>query len=130
MILRGALKAAAAIAAVSTAVGASVVAAAFALYALLEPSLGAPGAAALVALVLALIAIVVALLATRGGGRGRRAEPSADVGLGERLMDLARAKPLLSTGAAVAAGLIALRNPALVSLIMTAVLKKPPSDRR
>ena len=60
-----------------------------------------------VGLVLALIAAVVALLATRGPGRSRGAVDGggADMGLGERLIDLARAKPLLSAGAAVAASL-------------------------
>lgn len=127
MILRRVLKTAAAVAAVSAAVAASVAAAAFALYALLSPALGAAGAAAVVALVFALGAGVGGLLLTRRGG-GRPAEP--EPGLAERLIDLGRSKPILSVGAAIAAGVLAMRNPALVSVIATALMQKPNNRSR
>lgn len=119
-------------AAVFAAVAAAVVAAAFAFYALLEPALGRPGAAALVALICALIAAVAALLMTRGlGGRRRAGEAAeADQDIFERVISLARAKPALAVGAALAAGLIAFRNPAIISLIATALSRKTGGPRR
>lgn len=129
MILRTVLRTAAAAAAVGTAVSASIVAAGFALYALLEPYLGRPGAAALVALVLALAAIIVALILSRGSKHSAKAAP-ADASLVERAIDLARTKPLLAAGAAIAAGVVAWRNPALVGVIAAAVLGKSTSPRR
>ena len=129
MILKAVLKTAAAAAAVGTAVAASVVAAGFALYALLEPYIGRPGAAAIVALILALIAALVALILSRGPKR-RRGDPGPEPGVAERLIDIARTKPILSAAAAVAAGLIAWRNPALVGIVVTALLKKPDRSER
>jgi hypothetical protein len=130
LILKAVLKTAAAVAAVSAAVAASVAAAGFALYALLEPYLGRPGAAAIVALILALVAAVAALILTRGPRRGGRGDPDPEAGMAERLIDIARTKPILSAAAAIAAGLIAWRNPALVGIVATALLKKPERPSR
>lgn len=130
MILERVLKTAAAAAAVSAAAVAAVFAAAFALYALLEPYVGRPGSAALVALVFALIAALGGLIFARGA-KPKRPKPGAEEpGLAEKVIEIARTKPLLSAGAAIAAGVIALRNPALVGVIMTALLKKPDPNRR
>lgn len=129
MILRKVFKTAAAIAAVATAVGASLVAAAFALYALLEGYLGPPGAAAIVALILALIATIVALVMTRRPhGVQQRAEEEMD--MPERLIQIARTKPILTAAVAAAAGLIAWRNPALLGGLAAAFMRKPDPHRR
>jgi hypothetical protein len=50
---------------------------------------------------------------------------SADFGLVERLFEMARERPLLSVGAAIAAGIIAIRNPALVATIAAAFIERP-----
>jgi hypothetical protein len=128
LILRKVFKTAAAVAAVATAVGASLVAAAFALYALLEGPLGRPGAAAIVALILALVAAIVALVMTRKPRQGRHRDEE-DLDMPERLIQIARTKPILTAAAAAAAGLIAWRNPALVGVIAAALMKKPDRDR-
>jgi hypothetical protein len=108
-------------------VAASVVAAGFALYALLEPRIGRPGAAAIVALILALIAMIAGLILTRSPRPSKAAE--AEPGLAERVIEIARTKPILAAAGAIAAGLIAWRNPALVGVVMAALLKKPDSDK-
>lgn len=94
----------------------AVVAAAFALYALLEGPLGRPGAAAVIAALAALTAAVTALIATR------KAEPPPmeEQGPADRLIGLAREKPILAAAAAVAAGVVALRNPKIVAAIVSA----------
>lgn len=114
----------------ATAVAASLIAAGFALYALLEPMLGRPGSAAIVALIFALVAVIIALVLTRRPSRRQLADDAADQGLGERLIEIARTKPMLAAGAAAAAGLIAWRNPALVGIIVTALMKKPDRPPR
>lgn len=128
MILRAVLRTAAAAAAVAMAVAASIVAAGFALYALLEPYLGRPGAAAIVALILALVAVIVALVLSR---KPRHvAKPAAEQTLTERAIELARSKPLVAAAAAIAAGVVAWRNPALIGIIAGALFNRPPPPER
>lgn len=115
-----------AIAAVVTATAVSLVAGAFALYAVLEPSLGRAGAAAIVAVAFALfvlIGLLIALLATRnGGGHHKAGLHDHDSGLTERLIEIVKAKPILSAAAAVAGGLLIIRNPVLVGVVLKAFM--------
>lgn len=113
----------------------SVFAAAFALYALLQASLTSAGAAAVVAAVFGLIAVLAGFLATRKS-EGRR-QDQADrgqidpaAGLLDLALGMARQKPVLTAGAAIAAGLIALRNPQLVGVVVRAFMdgKSPPKS--
>jgi hypothetical protein len=78
-----------------------------------------------VALVLALVAAIAALVLTRGPRKPRHGEAGPEPGMAERLIDIARTKPILAAAAAIAGGVIVWRNPALVTLIATALLKKP-----
>lgn len=130
MIFERTLKAAVGIVAVAAATATSVVAAAFALFAVLEEPLGRAGASAVVALAFAVIAGLLGLILHLSANHREDHKPEEHGGLTERLIDMAREKPLLSAGAAVAAGLIALRNPALVGVILSAVMKKPDHHRR
>jgi hypothetical protein len=129
LIVRHIVRIAAGAAAVAAAVAASVVAAGFALYALLEPRIGAPGAAAIVALILALVAAIAGLILTRAP-RPKRGAAEPEPGLAERVIEIARTKPILAAAGAIAAGVIAWRNPALVGVVMAALLKKPDADKR
>lgn len=130
MILDKVLKGASAVAAVAAAAAVAVVAASFALYALLEAPLGRAGAAAIVALVFALLAIIIALVAV-AMARGSRSKKhdSADQGVGERLMAFARQRPIVTAGAAIAAGVIAIRNPAVVGLVIATLLGRQDTRR-
>jgi hypothetical protein len=111
----------------------AVTSAALALFYVLEGPVGSAGAAAIVAGVFALLAaIAIALVATKGGGRQQHEEQhhhggGLDFGFVERIIDMAKQKPILSIGAAVAALLIAIRNPALVATIVAAFIDKPKS---
>jgi len=107
----------------------SVVAAAFALFALIEPRLGAAGAAAIVAAVAAVIVGIAGLLVARKA-EIKPSRPAAPDGFAfaERAIEMIRDRPILTVGAGLAAGLIALRNPALAAIVAKALLdsQKPP----
>jgi hypothetical protein len=109
----------------------AVVAAAFALYWVLIPSLGQAGAAAIVAGVFALIvAFGVLVAASKSASHGHHDSHAghggdADFDLVGKIFEIAREKPLWAAGAAVAAGLLAFRNPALVATIVAAFMDRP-----
>lgn len=123
MTLSRILKLAGAIAAVAAASAVCVVAAAFAVYALAEVYLGPAGAAAVVAGVFALIGVVIALAATRKVAPRRGvAAPPAEAGLMDRAIGLAKDRPMIALGAAAVAVTVLLRNPAMVSALVSAFL--------
>lgn len=116
--------------------GSAVVALSFALYALLKPYITPAGASAGVALACVIVAgIGFAILTRRTKGGGARPEvkkardhaPGGGFGV-DRLMDLARERPIAA--AAVAAGLVALRNPALVGVATRLFLDPKRPSRR
>jgi len=124
----------AAAAAIAAAAAVAVVAAAFALYALAIPYVGAAGAAAIVAAVAAVIVGIAALMAARKvEGRGHahghgQDTPHDAIGIAQRVFELAKERPILSIGAALAAGVFALRNPVHLATVAKAFLdtKRPP----
>ncbi len=91
--------------------GVFVFALAFSLYALVEPEIGAAGAAATVA------GTTAALIAAGAGitfivGRPKRSDPAPPAGgVVERGLRFMREKPLVAISAAVGAGFLAVRNP-------------------
>jgi zinc transporter ZupT len=123
LIIKRALSLVAAIVAMAAAAAVCVVAAAYALYALLRYSLGPAGASAAIAVIFAVVAAVLAFVAFRKTqpheGRHPRVE---DQSLATRLIDLAREKPIIAAGAVAAAGLVVLRNPGVVTTLITAAL--------
>ena len=113
-------------AALAAASGVFVVALSLALYAALEPTLGAAGAAAAVAaaclLILASAGLTLLLIASLRPRR--RADPEGG-DLGADLLDLARRRPLLAlfgAAAATAIGISALRNPRIASSLVSLVI--------
>lgn len=112
-----------ALAALSAVAVVAVVALAAALFAALAPGLGVAGSAAVVGVVFILVLVLGALLATAKSGR--KDEPVDDSGLLHSLIEIARAKPLLAAGAAIAAGVLAVRNPAVVAAIIAAMINRP-----
>lgn len=133
MNLRRILNLAVAFAAVVTAAIVCVVAASFAVYALARAWLGPAGGAAVVVGVFALFAVIVAVLATRKATP--KPEPGAppDEAVVDRLIGLAKEKPLIALGAAAAATAAAVavlvRNPALVTALVSAFLAGSSSAR-
>ncbi|RAK59804.1 hypothetical protein DJ021_08300 [Phenylobacterium hankyongense] len=120
MIFKKALGLVAAIAAMAAAAAVCVVAAAFALYALARYYLGPAGAAAVIAVLAALLALTLALVVLR------KAKPKPikadDQNMTTRLIELAREKPVIATGAAVAAAVVLVRNPKILSAVVSAAI--------
>ncbi len=124
------LNLAAAIAAVAAAVAVCIVAASYAVYALAAQWLTPAGAAAIVAAIFALIAAVVAWLATRKVvPRTPKGAPPPETPV-ERVIGLAKERPILALGAGAVAAFVLARNPALVSALVSAFIAgnaaKPP----
>ncbi|PHY14000.1 hypothetical protein CSW58_02095 [Caulobacter sp. B11] len=134
MIFEKTLTTLAAAAAIVAAAAVSVVAGAFAVYAVLLPLVGPAGGAAIVAAIFAVFAVIGALLMVRkaDGGHARASAPTASqpdpFQLAERAFEMVKERPVLSAAAAIAAGVIAFRNPALVTIVAKAFmdLKQTP----
>ncbi len=126
------LMALAAAAAIAAAAAVGVVSAFFALYALVEPRLGAPGAAAVVSASAAILVAVAGFIAARkvDGDRRHAAAATPDATLVDTILSLVRERPLLASGAAVAAGIYALRNPQLIAAVLRAFMDKPSPPKR
>ena len=110
------------------AAGVVVVSAAFALYTLLRDYLGPAGASAVIAALFAVIFALVGVIALRrGASKGAKNKASArDSTAMGRVIDALRDRPVMAAGAAAAAGLIAWRNPQLVSTVLRAL--EPRAD--
>lgn len=109
----------------------SLVAAAFGLFVLLRSLWGEAIACAVVAGVFALVALIVAFVASRPAPVPKRPvqtapEPSPILA---SLMAIVRDKPLVSAAVAAAAGIIAVRNPQMISSLIAALLQdSEPKD--
>ncbi|KRA56184.1 hypothetical protein ASD79_17650 [Caulobacter sp. Root655] len=129
MIFEKTLTTLAAAAAIAAAAAVSVFAAAFALFAVLQPHLGAAGGAAVVAAVAAVVVGIAGLLAARKA-EVKPSHPAAPDGFAfaERAIEMVKDRPILTIGAGLAAGIIALRNPALAAIVAKALLdsQRPP----
>jgi hypothetical protein len=125
------LMALAAAAAIAAAAAVGVVALAFALYATMLPLVGPAWAACIVAAAAALLVALAALVAARKaeGDHHRRQQAAAapEAGLVDVVLNLVRDRPLIASGAAVAAGIYALRNPQLIAAVLRAFMDKPSS---
>lgn len=126
-MLQKAMLAAAALAAMAVAAAVGVIALAFALYALLLPLTGPAGAAACVAALSATTVGLAGALAARGADRTSQAIEPESFNLAERLMDLVRDKPLASAGVALAAGLMVMRNPQVIGVVLRTLLEAWPN---
>ena len=132
------LSGAAAAGAACAAAGVTVVALSFALYAFAKDYVGAAGASAIVAGVMAALLGVGFLIASSGSkgpkpkAHGHAKSPARGhdpQSLMERMLDTARERPLIAAAGAVAAGLLALRNPALVATVL-GLINQPKPPRR
>jgi len=109
----------------------SLVAAAFGLFVLLRSLWGEAIACAIVAGVFALVALVVAFVASRPAPVAKRPVPAAPETspILATLMAVVRDKPLVSAAVAAAAGIIAVRNPQMISSLIAAFLQdSEPKD--
>lgn len=117
MILRRAIGFVGGMAALATAAAILLVALAFGLYGLLLPQIGPVWAAAAVALTAALVMAVAAIIMLTSVRRPTGKTAAAPADLASRLMELARAQPLVAMGALVAGGIIIARNPKIAAAV-------------
>ena len=104
-----------------------VVAAALALYGVLKPYLGGPGAAAAIVLAAALLMLGVGLLLEQRLMRsGRKPTPEDEQDLMAKVIGMAQEKPLIALGALIGAVFLAIRNPALTAVVVKAFLDPKP----
>jgi hypothetical protein len=117
----------AAIAAIAAAAIVVVVALAFALYAAVRDLIGPAWGAAAVAGAAALIALILAWLLTR------KARPKPVKGDSEnltaKLVELARERPLVALAAVGAAAAVVIRNPRILTAVISAAFASRPPPR-
>ena len=133
MNLKRVLYLAAAIAAVAAAVAVCIVAASYAVYALALVWLTPAGSAAVVAAVFAVIAAVAAWLATRKAiPKTPKGAPPPETPV-EKVIAIAKARPLATLGVGAVAAFVLARNPAIVSALVSAFVAgnaaKPPARK-
>jgi hypothetical protein len=121
-LLRKVLFGVMAAATLAVATGVLVVAAAYALFALVAPSLGPAGGAGVVALAAAVLIGLTSLVFTLLAQDSERAKTPPESDLLHKLMTLARERPIVSTGALIGALTVAIRNPALIAIVMKTLL--------
>ena len=122
-----------ALAAAAAAASVLVVSAAFAFYALVRTYIGPSGAAACLTLAVAVVLGGLAFfMLSRAKGPGAKAKKADDASAGwvDRFTGLVSDRPVVAAGAAVAAGLLAWRNPTLVSTLLRLTETRPDERRR
>jgi hypothetical protein len=109
---------------VAVCAGISLVAAAFGLFVMLRSLCGEVTAYAIVAGLFALVALIVALVASRPRAAEKRPVPAPPETspILATLMAVVRDKPLVSAAVAAVAGIIAVRNPQVISNLIAAFL--------
>ena len=107
-----------------------VVSASFAFYALVRTYVGPSGAAAFVTLAAALVLAILALVMFGRAKKFVGKQEGEDGGIVGKLTGLLGDRPIVAAGAAVAAGLLAWRNPALVSTILRATASQPRAGKQ
>lgn len=129
MIVRRIVGGIIAVAAMAAAAGVAVVSVAFAVFTLLRDYVGPSGAAAIIAAAIAVVLAIAALMIL-GQSKAKPAvatPPFEGQGMSQRLFFMLRERPVVAAGAAIAAGLLAWKNPRLVGVVMRMV--DPGRDR-
>jgi hypothetical protein len=120
--------------ALAVSAGIVVVALAFALYALAEPYVGRAGAAGVVALAAAILIGVIGFILTRQGRRPARParKPGEPETITDRIADFVRSRPVTALAGAIAAGILAVRNPGYLGSLIRAFVegREHPGARR
>jgi hypothetical protein len=119
----------------AVAAGVALVAASYALFALLRDPLGPSGAAAVVAAVAAVLVLAAGLLV---GGRSKphpaeTAEAGGHESMAARLLEIGRGHPILAVGAALAGLYVVAKRPGLLALLAANLMgmqRQKQRDRR
>jgi hypothetical protein len=119
--------------ALAVSAGIVVVALAFALYALVTPYVGRAGGGAIVALAAAvLIGVLGFVLARQGKPKPRAQKPGEPETVTDRIADFVRSRPVTAIAGAIAAGILAVRNPGYLGSLVRAFVegREQPGARR
>jgi hypothetical protein len=113
--------------ALAVSAGVIVVALAFALYALVRPYVGAAGGAAVVAGAAALLIGLLGVMMA-SAGRPPKKKPTEPQTFVDRIVEFVRDKPVVAIAGAVAAGVMAVRNPSYLGALIRAFTegREPP----
>ena len=124
----------AAAAAIVTAAVVCVVAAACALHAVALAYLHPAAAAAVVAVAFVAVIAGIVLALTHKPGQRRAPAPPPEPALTDRLIQLARERPIVAGAGAIAAAIFVARNPKIMNIVLSAALatkaaRTPPNSR-
>jgi hypothetical protein len=116
--------------ALSVSAGVIVVALAYALFALVKPAVGPAGASAVVAgaaaVLIGLIGLALSLMARPP--KKKQGEPDSFV---DRVVEFVTSKPVTSLGAAIAAGILMVRNPRYLGMALSSFFEpKDPKKKK
>jgi len=128
LIFQRILVAVTAIVAIATGVAIALVALSYAEFALVRPYVGEAGAAGIVTGTYAVFVLIGGLLSIPR--KRRRVRSDGPTGVAEDLMELVRDKPFATAGVALAAGIMAMRNPRVIAEIAKAFLTNRREPRR
>jgi hypothetical protein len=109
--------------------GVLVIALAYAEYAVARPYTGAAGAAGVVAGSAAVFIGVLGLVLANAG-KPPKPKPGEPQSVVERLMDFIKRKPVTALGGAIAAGILAIRNPTYLGAVIRAFIEGREPPRR
>lgn len=117
--------------ALAVSAGVFVIALAYGEFALARPYVGPAGAAGVVAGSAALF-IALLGLALANAGRPPKPKPGEPQNLFDRAMDFIKRKPVTALGGAIAAGILAIRNPTYLGAVVRAFVegREPPRRAR
>lgn len=124
-----ALMALAAAAAIAAAAAVGVVAIAFAVYLGASPWVGPAWAAAIVAVLMILIVAIAGLMVRGRASGGRRQADEPDASMVQKIVAMAKERPILAAGVALGAGVYAIRNPKLIAALAAAFMEGRQSTR-
>jgi cobalamin synthase len=116
----------AAAAAFAAAAAVCVVALAYALFAVSRDYLNPAGSAAVVAAAFAVVLAIGGIALSMKG----KPKPAPEASPVERLVALAREKPLIAAAAAVAGAVVLVRNPGMVATLVMGLMAPKPDRRR
>ena len=115
--------------ALAVSAGVFVVALAYGLFALVRPYVGSAGAAGIVAASAAVFIGLVGLLLAMAA-RPPKPKPGEPQSIVDRAIDFVKRKPVTALGGAIAAGILAIRNPAYLGSVVRAFVEGRDTPKR
>jgi hypothetical protein len=114
----------------SVSAGVIVIALAYALFALVKPYWGPAGASASVAGAAALLIGLIGLTFALMGRRPRKKKSAEPESVTERVVEFVKSKPITSIAGAIAAGVLANRNPSYLGSAIRSFVEGREAPRR